>query len=124
MAVSYDQLAGYLDDVGFHYHRPGSAIEVLFGTNHFVNPQDDTHALDVFIAIDDDASAVRFTVPRVNDLRTAANHGAVCELLASINLQTRSLRWEVDRLDGEVRAAFVFLVAVVAGVAVAAAIAT
>lgn len=103
MAVSYDQLAGYLDDEGLVYSRDEASIDVVFAMNNFVNQQDGGHSLHVLVEISDDGSAVGFRCPWLYDLRTAVSQAAVCELLASINFQTRSFRWEVDRRDGEVR---------------------
>jgi len=103
MATTYDDLQGYLDRDEVVYARLEHCIEVVFSTNQFVNQRDGRGALHVLIAIGDGGESVDFCAPRLYDLRTAAVSTAVCELLASINFQTRTFRWEVDRRDGEVR---------------------
>ena len=103
MALTYDHLAGYLEEDGLEFARHDEFIEVVFETNQFHNQHNGRPAVRVLIAIGDGGESVDFCAPRLYDLRTAAVPTAVCELLASINFQTRSFRWEVDRRDGEVR---------------------
>jgi hypothetical protein len=103
MAMTFDTLEGYLehDEVAFARHE--SCLEVVFTTNRFVNLENGRESLRVLIAVSEGGDTVDFCAPRLYDLRTAASPAAVCEMLASINFQTRSFRWEVDRRDGEVR---------------------
>jgi len=103
MAMTQEQIADYLEVDGLEFARHDEFIEVVFETNQFVNQHDGRSAVRVMIVIGDGGESVDLCAPRLYDLRTAAVSTAVCELLASINFQTRSFRWEVDRRDGEVR---------------------
>lgn len=103
MPTTYEQLERYLTEDEVAYERVESGLQVLFATNHYMNQQDGRQSLPVYVFVADDGDAVDIVAPRVYDLRTAVHAGAVCELLLSINFQTRSFRWEVDRRDGEVR---------------------
>ena len=103
MATTYEDLQGYLEHDEVVYGRLDNCLEVVFSTNQFVNQHDGRDTLRVLIAVGEGGESVDFCAPRLYDLRTAAAPTAVCEMLASINFQTRSFRWEVDRRDGEVR---------------------
>lgn len=103
MAMTYELIERYLDEDGVEYTRAESFLRVVFATNQFVNQQDGRASLPVLIAIAEGGESVDLCSSRLYDLRTAASAAAVCEMLAAINFQTRSFRWEVDRRDGEVR---------------------
>ena len=103
MATTYEVLEGYLEQDEIVYAHLEHCLEVVFSTNQFVNQHNGRESLQVLVAIAEEGGSVDFCAPRLYDLRTAAAPTAVCELLASINFQTRSFRWEVDRRDGEVR---------------------
>lgn len=103
MAMTYELLEDYLRQDDVEYARLEACLEVVFVTNQFVNQHNGRQTVQVLIAISAEGESVDFCAPRLYDLRTAAAPTAVCEMLASINFQTRSFRWEVDRRDGEVR---------------------
>lgn len=103
MASTLGTLENYLEQDDVLHARFDNCLEVVFSTNQFVNLHDGRETLQVLIAVTQDGDSVDFCAPRLYDLRTAAAPTAVCEMLASINFQTRSFRWEVDRRDGEVR---------------------
>lgn len=103
MAMTYEQIEGYLDRDEVEYTRLDTCLQAVVATNHFVHHPDARPALQVFIAIAEEGESVALCAPRLYDLRVAVAPTAVCEMLASINFQTRSFRWEVDRRDGEVR---------------------
>jgi len=103
MPMTYELLEGYLDEDGVEYSRLESCLEVVFSTRQFVDPDSGRETLRVLATIDEDGESVGLWAPRIYDLRTAVAPAVVCELLASINFQIRSFRWEVDRRDGEVR---------------------
>jgi hypothetical protein len=103
MATTYEVLEGYLEQDEVIYKRLEHCLEVVFPTHQFVNQHNGRDTLHVLIAVSEGGESVDFCAPRLYDLRTAASPTAVCEMLASVNFQTRTFCWEVDRRDGEVR---------------------
>lgn len=104
MATTYEALQGYLEQDEVAYQRLDSCLEVVFPANQFVNQLNGRESLHMLIVVGEEGESVEFLAPRLYDLRSAVAPTAVCEMLASINFQTRTFRWEVDRRDGEVRA--------------------
>jgi hypothetical protein len=102
MATINEDLEGYLEHDEAVYGRLETCLEAVFSMNQFVNQHNGREAIHVLIAVGEEGESVDFYAPRLLDLRTATVPTAVCELFASINFQTRSFRWEIDRRDGEV----------------------
>lgn len=103
MAVTLETIERHLDACEIPYERDGERLIVACTTGHYRNDADGDRTLRISIWVDDEGQYVEFAVIRAYSLRRSVNPGAVCELLAGINGELKSLCWELDRTDGEIR---------------------
>lgn len=103
MGTSIEQVEAFLEAEDVPFTRTENALKVVCGMRSFVSHHTGDHAMEMFLDVSDSGESIEIYCPRLYDLRLAVNPGAVCELLMSLNYQSRMLVWELNRSDGEIR---------------------
>lgn len=108
MAVSLEQLEGYLLQDDLRYVIDDERIMLSFSMDDYVNPANGRKDLVLGIRVDDDGRYAEICAPRVYDARQAKDVGRLSELLLYLGFCHRQARFGLDRSDGEVQAVIPF----------------
>lgn len=102
MAISLEQLEGYLLQEDLRYVIDDECILLSFTTDDYVRPESGQKSLVLEIRVADDGRYAEICAPRLYDARRAVEVGRLAELLLHLGFTHRSARFGLDRSDGEV----------------------
>lgn len=109
MAVSIEQLEGYLLQEDLRYAIDDDRIWVSFSADDYVEPRTGRKAIAIGIRVLDGGGQVEVRAPGLYFAKDAKHLRALCELCLSLGGRYRALRFELDRTDGEVAVSRHFL---------------
>lgn len=108
MAISLEQLEGYLLQDDLKYVIDDERIMLSFGMDDYVSPVNGEKSLLIGIRVDDEGHYAEICAPRLYDAGRAPNVGRLAELLLHLGFCHRQVRFGLDRSDGEVMATVSF----------------
>ncbi len=108
MAISLEQLEGYLLQDDLKYAIDDERIMLSFSMDDYVNPVSGQKSLLLGIRVDDEGRYAEICAPRLYDARGAKDVGRLAELLLHLGYTHRLVRFGLDRGDGEVQAVIPF----------------
>jgi hypothetical protein len=111
MAISLEQLEGYLLQEDLRYVVEGDRIWLRIVTDDYVDYQSGKKSMTLGIGVTDDGTRAEIRAPGLYIVRRSKHVGAMCELCLSLSGAYHALRFEFDRTDGEVAASRHFLAA-------------
>ncbi|NJM69102.1 MAG: hypothetical protein HC862_02130 [Scytonema sp. RU_4_4] len=104
MAVNLQQIAYYLDNLGWDYRIDEEAERLVTGVE-----SDNVEDFLIVVQLDEGGKFFRLFAPQV--LAGVSNHpykAAILQTMLSISWETKMLQWEYDPSDGEIRAIIEF----------------
>jgi hypothetical protein len=108
MAISLEQLEGYLLQDDLRYVIDDERILLSFSMDDYVGPVDGRKQLLIGIRVADEGRYAEICAPRLYDARRAVDVGRLAELLLFLAYGQRHVRFGLDRSDGEVQATIAF----------------
>ncbi|MBD2089766.1 hypothetical protein H6F67_07850 [Microcoleus sp. FACHB-1515] len=104
MAATLNQIALYLDDLGWDYRIDEDKSRIV--TTAYVENVDD---FLIVVQLDEDGEFFKLFAPRVlSGVKDHEYKEAILQTMLSISWETKMLQWEYDPTDGEIRAIIEF----------------
>jgi hypothetical protein len=104
MGANLQQIAKYLDNLGWDYRFDEEADRIVTGVE-----ADNLEDFLIVVQLDEDGKFFRVFAPQV--LSGVQNHphkAAILQTMLAISWETKMLQWEYDPSDGEIRAIIEF----------------
>jgi hypothetical protein len=104
MGTNLQQIAKYLDNLGWDYRFDEEADRIITGVE-----ADNLEDFLIVVQLDEDGKFFRVFAPQV--LSGVQNHphkAAILQTMLAISWETKMLQWEYDPSDGEIRAIIEF----------------
>ncbi|WP_066376698.1 MULTISPECIES: hypothetical protein [unclassified Anabaena] len=104
MGANLQQIANYLDKIGWDYRFDEEADQIITGVE-----AENVEDFLIVVQLDEGGNFFRVFAPQV--LEIVENHphkAAILQTILTISWETKMLQWEYDPLDGEIRAMIEF----------------
>jgi hypothetical protein len=104
MAADLQQIAKYLDQLGWDYRIDQEADRIITGVEG-----DNVEDFLIVVQLDEDGRFFRLFAPQVlAGVQDHPHKGAILQTMLAISWETKMLQWEYDPSDGEIRAIIEF----------------
>ncbi len=104
MAVSVQEIGGYLDQLGWDYRIDEEEDRIVTGVEG-----DRVEDFLIVIQLDEDGKFFRIFAPQVlSGVKDHPHKAAILQTMLVISWETKMLQWEYDPSDGEIRAIIEF----------------
>ncbi len=104
MAANLQQIARYLDNLGWEYRFDEEADRIITGVE-----ADHLEDFLIVVQLDEDGRFFRLFAPQVlEDVKEHPYKSAILQTMLAISWETKMLQWEYDPSDGEIRAIIEF----------------
>ena len=100
MSVTLQEIAKYLDNLGWNYELEQEADRIITGVE-----SENEQELLIVVQLDEDGQFFKLFVPQVlAGVKEHPHKEAILQTMLSISWETKMLQWEYDPYDGEIRA--------------------
>lgn len=104
MAVTLEQIAKYLDSLGWEYRIDQAEDRIITGVE-----SDNVEDFLIVVQLDEEGKFFRLFAPQVlGGVQDHPYKAAILQTMLSISWETKMLQWEYDPSDGEIRAIIEF----------------
>ncbi|MEL6162701.1 MAG: hypothetical protein AAFR37_02685 [Cyanobacteria bacterium J06628_3] len=104
MAVSVQEIAEYLDQLGWDYRIDEEEERIVTGVEG-----DNVEDFLIVVQLDEDGKFFRVFAPQVlSGVKDHPHKAAILQTMLVISWETKMLQWEYDPSDGEIRAIIEF----------------
>ena len=104
MSVTLQEVAKYLDKLGWNYEVDREADRIITGVQ-----AENIEQFVIVVQLDEDGDFFRIFVPQViAGVKDHPYKEAILQTMLSISWETKMLQWEYDPSDGEIRAIIEF----------------
>ncbi|KYC42900.1 hypothetical protein WA1_12340 [Scytonema hofmannii PCC 7110] len=104
MAVNLQQIAKYLDNLGWEYRIDEEDDRIITGVE-----SDNLEDFLIVVQLDEEGRFFRLFAPQVlSGIQEHPYKAAILQTMLSISWETKMLQWEYDPSDGEIRAIIEF----------------
>jgi hypothetical protein len=104
MAANLQQIAQYLDNLGWEYRIDEEADRIVTGVE-----SDNLEDFLIVVQLDEDGKFFRLFAPQVlSGVQEHPHKVAILQTMLAISWETKMLQWEYDPSDGEIRAIIEF----------------
>jgi hypothetical protein len=104
MGANLQQIAKYLDNLGWDYRFDDEADRIITGVE-----ADNLEDFLIVVQLDEDGKFFRVFAPQVlAGVRDHPHKAAILQTMLAISWETKMLQWEYDPSDGEIRAIIEF----------------
>ncbi|MFH7025082.1 MAG: hypothetical protein ACHBN1_06695 [Heteroscytonema crispum UTEX LB 1556] len=104
MGANLQQIAKYLDNLGWDYRFDDEADRIITGVE-----ADNLEDFLIVVQLDEDGKFFRVFAPQVlSGVQDHPHKAAILQTMLAISWETKMLQWEYDPSDGEIRAIIEF----------------
>ena len=104
MAATVEQIALYLDDLGWDYRIDEAEWQIVTGID-----ADNVQDFLIVVQLDEEGEFFKLFAPQVlSGVKEHPYKEAILQTMLSISWETKMLQWEYDPTDGEIRAIIEF----------------
>jgi hypothetical protein len=104
MGTNLQQIAKYLDNLGWDYRFDEEADRIITGVE-----ADNLEDFLIVVQLDEDGKFFRVFAPQVlSGVQDHPHKAAILQTMLAISWETKMLQWEYDPSDGEIRAIIEF----------------